>query len=198
MTIDIDQLEGDAAEEGAATEDKLLRVVAFAERLQSEETEVIRLENELKKAKEKKGKTEREDFPALMKELKLKMMELEDGSLVELTEKINCSIAEARKPEAHKWLVDNNFGGLIKTEVSISFGKDEREKAIKLAKDILTDYQYAADFSESVHPATLKSFVVEQLEDAAEKFPMDLFSVFQYNIVEIKLPKKKQSIKKRS
>ena len=177
--IDFEQDNAAPEESGASLE----RIVALARLLRQHQATVETLTEELTDAKEALRKVEQEDLPELMRELGLELMRLEDGSTVEVVNEVQCAITEANRERAHAWLTDNGFDGLIKTEVSVSYGRGERPKAIVLAASI------GGTLKESVHPATLKSFVKEQME-AGTKVPFDLFSVFPYAKAKLKAAKK--------
>lgn len=172
--------EQDAAATGEVEQKASLeRIVALAKILRQRQDEVADLTTELADAKEALRKVEQEDLPELMRELGLELMRLEDGSVVEVTDEVNCAITEANREKAHAWLTENGFDGLIKTEVSVSYGRGERAQAIVLAASI------GGTMKEAVHPATLKSFVKEQMA-AGVKVPFDLFSVFPYAKAKLK------------
>ena len=176
--IDFEQ-DNAAPAEGASLE----RIVALAKILRQRQSAVEDLTQELSDAKEQLRKVEQEDLPELMRELGLELMRLEDGSTVEVVPDVQCAITEAHRPAAHAWLTANGFGGLIKTEVSVAFGRGEHDAALALAEKI------GGQVKESVHAQTLKAFVKEQME-AGTKVPFDLFSVFPFNKAKLKPAKK--------
>lgn len=145
---------------------------------------------ELKKAKELQRKLEETDLPELMRELGVTDIKLADGSAVKVVDEVQCSITEANRPKAHKWLEDHGFGGLIKTNVIVAFARDEREEAKTCAAQIKELTGHDAEVAESVHAATLKSFIKEQREKGAE-LPDILFGIFPYVKAKITPPKEK-------
>lgn len=159
--------------------DSLARIVALAKVLRQRQSEVEQLKSDLDDAKEQLRKVEQEDLPELMRELGLELVKLEDGSIVEVSEEVQCAITEANRPQAHAWLTRHGFDGLIKTEVSVSYGRGERAQALELAEKI------GGTLKEAVHPATLKSFVKEQ-RAAGAPVPTDLFSVFPFSKAKLK------------
>lgn len=177
--IDFEQDNAAPQEAGASLE----RIVALARLLRQHQVTVETLTDELTDAKEALRKVEQEDLPELMRELGLELMRLEDGSTVEVVNEVQCAITEAHRPAAHAWLQDNGFGGLIKTEVSVAFGRGEQAAALALAAQI------GGTLKEAVHASTLKAFVKEQME-AGTKVPFDLFSVFPYAKAKLKAAKK--------
>ena len=100
----------------------------------------------LKAAKEKERVLKEETLPGMMQELGVTKMGLTDGNEL-----------------AWGWLEANNFGGLIKTEVQVAFGKGELEDARKLLDDLASIGITNGVISRDVHPQTLKAFLKEQL-----------------------------------
>ena len=156
----------------------LQRVVQLAELLLKLRANVSRLEDELKAAKEDVRRVEQEDLPDLMQELGLQTFKLATGEVVDVKQDVECGISEERRARAHAWLTENGFGGLIKTEVVAKFGRDERDAAVACAEQI------GGEMIERVNPATLKSFVKEQME-AGRAIPFDLFAIHPFNRVKI-------------
>lgn len=178
-------------EQAAAGSDALDRITALARLLVQQQAEVARVELELGAAKAALARTETEDLPELMKELGLLDIKLLDGSKVEVKQEVQCGISEARRPEAHKWLTDHKFGGLIKTAILLEYDSDERALAVKAAQKIAKALNRDVEVKEQVHPATLKSFIKEQLALGAEgsKPPADLFGIFPFNKAKVTAPK---------
>lgn len=174
----------DDQKDDLATADKMEQVVILAKRLVEEKAELKRLETEAKEAKKALLKTERNDLPDLMMELGLTQIKLENGMVVEVKEDCTASLTAATKGAAFAWMIENNFGGLIKTEVSIPYGRGEREQAVELVKT-LDAQDIKADLSESVHHSTLKAFVKERLAEG-DSIPMELFNVYPFNKANVK------------
>lgn len=158
------------------------RAVQLATLLVKSQSDVAALELELAEAKAAVQRLEQEDLPELMQELGLASFKLEDGASVDLTQDVFCGITEARRASAHKWLLDNGFGGLIKTQVVAEFGKGELDAANEAARTI------GGTVKEAVHPATLKSFVKEQLAKGSP-LPTELFGINPFNKIKITLKK---------
>jgi hypothetical protein len=129
----------------------------------------------------------RRTIPDIMTELAMEEFKMSDGSVISVKEDIKCGLTEERKPAAFTWLEENHFDGIIKTSVNTAFGKGEVEKAKQLI-EMIAAAGFSAEMSRSVHPATLKSFVKEQLE-AGFPIPIDTFGVFEFKQAKIKLPK---------
>lgn len=151
---------------------------------------VARLDTDLKKAKEVQRRLEQEDLPELMREFDLSEIKLADGAAVKVVDDLDCSITEERRVTAHAWLEEHGFGGLIKTAVTVDFGREEREKAAACAAQIQETVGRPAQLGERVHPATLKAFLKERLA-AGAGVPFELFGVRAYARAKITAPRAK-------
>lgn len=175
--LDFEKDAADTAAEPASLE----RVMELANLMVEREKEVSRLEQELKEAKAALAAVQTEDLPRMMEEIGMKLVMLADGSKVEVVDDVHCGITEARRDAAHKWLVDNGFGGLIKTQVIVSFDRGELDAACAYTEELnRMDPEHPAAMKDAVHPATLKSFVKEQLAAGAE-IPQDLFGIHPFS-----------------
>lgn len=166
----------------------LQRAVQLAELLIELRNKVEDLETQLTKAKADVRRVEQEDLPDLMQELGLETFKLKTGEMVEVKPEVDCGISEERRARAHEWLVANGFGGLIKTEVVVTFGRGEHDEAEGFAKEVAQQGK-EPNLVERVHPSTLKSFVKEQMA-AGKPVPFDLFGVHPYSKVKITAAKK--------
>lgn len=173
--------------------EQLTRIRTMAERLVIAQKEVKCLEEALEAAKDVEKRLEREDLPELMRELGFTSFTLTDGSKAELVDDVACNITAENHEDAIRWLDQNGFGGLVKTQMQVTFNREDRDAAIKLAQGVLLAAKAAhveiePIVSEKVHPATLKSFIKEELGKGA-KVPFDLFSIHPYSKVKIKAGK---------
>ena len=169
----------------------LERAVELATLLTDQQAHVARLEAELTEAKAAARRTEQEALPALMSELGLTEFRLKDGTLVRLTEDVQCGITEERRAAAHEWLVAHGHGGLLKVAVWVAFGRGERDAATALAERLAAELRpggHAPVVKEEVHASTLKAWVKERLA-AGEQIPLDLFGVHPFNRATLKFPK---------
>jgi len=164
---------------------ELTRVVALAELLKTQKHELEGLTMQVDDAKKALLKTEREDLPNLMAEVGLTEIKLEDGTIVSIKEEVDASISVAKRPAAVAWLNENGFGGIIKTEVSVTFGAGSHDAAEELKTFLAEEGYETAEMSETVHPSTLKAFVRERLA-AGTAIPFDTFGIFPYSKAIIK------------
>lgn len=166
----------------------LQRAVQLAELLLQLRKNVERIKGELDAAEKDLRRVEQEDLPELMQELGLETFKLKTGEVIEVKPEIDCGISEERRPAAHDWLLKNGFGGLIKTEVVVTFGRGDQAAASTFAREV-ADAGKSPAVVERVHPSTLKSFIKEQMS-AGKPVPFDLFGVHPYNKVKVTSSKK--------
>jgi hypothetical protein len=151
--------------------------------LQSLENEIKEDEEKIKIKKERADKLSGEVIPTMMKEMSLSSLKLADGSSVEVKPVYGASIPVAKREEAFNWLRNNGLGDLIKNEITVSFGRNEDNKAMAYA--ILAKGQgYEPAQKLKVEPMTLKALVRERLESGQE-MPFELFNVFAGNKTKI-------------
>lgn len=151
------------------------------------EKEVERHEEEIKELKAQITNIEEETLPCAFQELGIEKIKMEDGSTVSISQEVYSGLTSDTKPAAYQWLIDNNFGGLIKTEIKINYSRDQEEQARRQYKALL-DKGYDAGIKQDVHHQTLKSFLKERLQ-SGEKFPMELFSARPIFKAKIRQPK---------
>lgn len=195
-------IEQDAAAAGPVSSDLLERITTLAKLMVEQQAELAAATAAAEAAKAALDRTETEDLPELMKEIGLLELKLADGSKVEVKPDLHCGISEARRPDAHAWLEEHEFGGLIKTELRLAFDRDERQKAVAAAIRISKLFKgaRAVEMVEAVHPATLKAFLKEQLALGAEgsQPPAELFGIMPYDKAKLTPPKAAAPVKRKA
>ena len=151
------------------------------------------LEDELKGAKGDLFRISTVDLPEAMREAGLEKFTTTDGLEIGVSREVMCGISEARREAALSWLVSNGFGGIIKSGVDVTFGRDEGEAAEKLVEQLKGDGLDVA-FNQSIHAQTLKAFVKERMADTESEaeFPLELFGVFPFDKATVKASKKRK------
>lgn len=168
-----------------ASEDSLTRLRQMGQTLAEQQAKVADLSKQLKEATAIQNRLELEEIPQLMEEVGVTYFGMPDGSEIRVKKEFACGITEKTRDRALRWLIENGFGGLIKTEVALAFGRGERDEAEAAAARLANDGEYEVEMREAVHPATLKSFVKERME-SGETFPLDLFNVRPYDKATLK------------
>ena len=148
-------------------------------KLKKLEDEFQEKEKELKELKRHLDLLSGEVIPTMMQEMNISTLKLADGSSVEVKPVYGASISAVNKEAAFKWLRENGLGDLIKNEITVSFGRNEDNKAQQYA--VLAQGQgYQPVQKLKVEPMTLKALVRERLESGQE-MPSDRFNVFSGN-----------------
>ena len=137
------------------------------------------LEDELKTKEKNLEKISGDVIPTMMTEMNISTLKLADGSAVEVKPVYNASISTDKKEEAFNWLRNNDLGDLIKNEITVSFGRNEDNKALQYA-NLAQGQGYQPIQKLKVEPMTLKALVRERVE-SGQDIPSDLFNVFAGN-----------------
>ena len=152
-------------------------------KLKAMEDDLTAKEDAIKKLKKDIDVISGEVIPTMMQEMNLSTLKLADGSSVEVKPVYGASISAAKKEEAFNWLRNNGLGDLIKNEITVSFGRNEDNKAASYA-ELAQGQGYQPVQKLKVEPMTLKALVRERLESGKE-MPTDLFNVFAGNRTKI-------------
>tara|TARA_R110002094_G_scaffold196979_1_gene169591 strand:+ start:81 stop:644 length:564 start_codon:yes stop_codon:yes gene_type:complete len=151
--------------------------------LQKLEDEVKEDEERLKTKKQRIDKLSGIAIPEIMESMKLKTMKLSDGSGIEIKEMYSATIPVANREGAFNWLRNNGLGDLIKNEITVSFGRNEDNKASEYA-DLARGRGYQPSQKLKVEPMTLKALFRERSENNQE-LPAEHFNLFKGNRTKI-------------
>jgi len=136
-------------------------------------------EEELKKLKKDVEILSGDVIPTMMTEMNISTLKLSDGSAVEVRPIYGASISPNNREAAFNWLRDNGLGDLIKNEVTVSFGRNEDNKAVEYTV-LAQGHGYQSIQKLKVEPMTLKALARERVE-SGQDMPSDLFNVFAGN-----------------
>ena len=125
-----------------------------------------------------------EVIPTMMSEMGLAELKLQDGSHLKVSTSYRATITEANKEAAFNWLRNNGLGDIIKNEISVSFGRNEDNKAATYA-ELAKGQGFQPTQKMKVEPMTLKALVRERIE-AGLDMPTEIFGVFSENKTTIK------------
>jgi len=114
----------------------------------------------------------------------LSYLKLADGSSVEVKTNYSATITLANKEKAFNWLRENGLGDIIKNELTVSFGRNEDNKAAEYA-ELAKGQGYQPTQKLKVEPMTLKALVRERIE-GGKPLPTEIFNVFIGNKTTIK------------
>ena len=167
--------------------DKTTNINKLADKIKELQAQQEQLQIQEDAVKQKKKDIEYlsgEVIPTMLSEMGLSFLKLQDGSSVEVKTNYSATITQAKKAEAFNWLRENGLGDIIKNEISVSFGRNEDNKAAdyaELAKSQGLDPMQKL----KVEPMTLKALVRERLE-AGKEMPTELFNIYVGNKTTIK------------
>ena len=148
-------------------------------RLRDLEAEVKAQEEKIKQTQKEIARISEDVIPTMLSEMGLSQLKLADGSSVDVKPFYTASISVANREKAYKWLRDNGLGDIIKNDVTVSFGRNEDNKAVDYA-NLAKSQGFEPTQKLKVEPMTLKALVRERIE-AGKNLPMDIFNVYVGN-----------------
>jgi len=154
------------------------------ERLNNMQKKLELEEENIKKTKKELKHVSVEIIPTMMSEMGLSHLKLMDGSSVDVKPDYKASITIANRKAAFNWLRDNGLGDIIKNDITVSFGKNEENKAADYAA-LAQERGYQPTQKLKVEPMTLKALVRERIEAGVE-MPTELFNIYVENKTTIK------------
>ena len=117
--------------------DKTTNINKLADKIKELQAHQKQLEVQEDSIKQKKKDIELlsgEVIPTMLSEMGLSYLKLQDGSSIEVKTNYSATITQANKENAFKWLRENGLGDIIKNEISVSFGRNEDNKAADYAE----------------------------------------------------------------
>ena len=180
MSINFEQDQQDAmsrTENIQSLADQVQRLEGLLQKIETSE-------NNLKDLKKAYQHISGEVIPTMMSEMGLSELKLQDGSHLKVATSYRATITEANKEAAFTWLRNNGLGDIIKNEISVSFGRNEDNKAADYAA-LAQERGYQPTQKLKVEPMTLKALVRERIE-AGKEMPTEIFGVFSENKTTIK------------
>ena len=167
--------------------DNIQSLADQVEKLESLQTRLESQEENIKNTKKQLEHLSGEVIPTMMSEMGLSDLKLMDGSSVDVKPHYSATITVANKDAAFKWLRNNGLGDIIKNEISVSFGRNEENKAADY-DSLAQERGYQPTQKLKVEPMTLKALVRERIE-AGKEMPTEIFNVFVGNKTTIKRSK---------
>jgi hypothetical protein len=158
------------------SDENVTGIAGLARRAKLLEKELEDLEASLREKSEQYRNLTEVTLPEAMAEAGMRKFVMDDGSMVEIKPFYGASISKARQAEAFQWLRDNKLDDIIKSTVSVRFGRGEAELHTQLI-GLLASKGYSPEQAEKIEPQTLKAWVKERVEKG---LPIDseLFGVF--------------------
>jgi hypothetical protein len=158
------------------SDENVTGIAGLARRAKLLEKELEDLEASLREKSEQYRNLTEVTLPEAMAEAGMRKFVMDDGSMVEIKPFYGASISKARQAEAFQWLRDNKLDDIIKSTVSVRFGRGEAELHTQLIS-LLASKGYSPEQAEKIESQTLKAWVKERVEKG---LPIDseLFGVF--------------------
>lgn len=143
------------------------------------------MEEDLKAAKSALHALRTGRIPDLMAELQMDQLTFQ-GWEVKVDDLVSGSLPKdpAKRDRAIKWLEEHEGAGLIKTGVSVDFGREQHETALGVWKALDAE-GYPANIQSTVHAQTLQSFARQRLKDGDDLDP-DVLGLFIGKIAKMK------------
>jgi len=164
--------------------DNIQSLADQVQRLEAMQQQLEIQEDALKEKKKQIQHISGEVIPTMMSEMGLAELKLHDGSHLKVSTSYRATITEANKEAAYNWLRENGLGDIIKNEISVSFGRNEDNKAADYA-ELAKGQGFQPTQKMKVEPMTLKALVRERIE-AGKEMPTEIFGVFSENKTTIK------------
>jgi len=153
-------------------------------KLRAMEDQLKIMEDALKNKKKEIDRVSGEVIPTMLSEMGLSQLKLMDGSSVDVKPFYSATISAQNKDRAYNWLRTNGLGDIIKNDISVSFGRNEDNKAAKYA-ELAKSHGFQPTQKLKVEPMTLKALVRERIE-AGKEMPTEIFNIFVGNKTTIK------------
>lgn len=125
------------------------------------ENSIEELELTLDRKKEELRKIATETLPNMMKEIGLESVTLPGGKVIKIADVVYAKLPD-NATQAFDWLREKDMDGVIKTQVTLNFGKGEDEQLLEL-ESMLREAGWVPNVKSTIHHMTLKALVKEQI-----------------------------------
>jgi hypothetical protein len=165
MADHVDDFDVGTKGEASASPDALVNLRESIQTMIDLEKNIAILEDDLKAAKHSLQSIRTGRLPDLMAEIQSDHF-THDGWECKLTDFVSGSLPKNpnKRAAAIKWLEKNEAGGLIKTDVNLSFGRSQYDEANELADNLIKE-GHAVVLSSGVHAQTLQAFARERIRN---------------------------------
>jgi len=182
----------DILESPALSGSDLAAVTALIDALSATQARRERLEEELKITNQEIITLTDSLIPDKLRSVGLRALTMTDGRQITIKAMLFVTITEARKSTAYAWLHTHGLGDIIKTEAVIRLLNDSplTFAKVKAAISALPGGAGEVELKESIHPATLKACIREQVDNGNAEFYSEetrkLFGMHEINRAVIK------------
>lgn len=160
----------------------LAQLSLLAEQQAQAQSKVAQLEAQLAEARDELKDLAERQVPELMDSVGISEFKTSSGLKIKIDETIRASISKVNAARAFTWLKDHGHAALIKSKVSVAFGKGQEGDAEALAKQLSESFE--VEMNTTVHPQTLGAWVRERLGEG-EEVPLELFGVHRQRVSKI-------------
>jgi hypothetical protein len=187
-----------AAKQAAVPEDKLMQIKGKVSEVRDLERQISNLQERLELARKKSFEIQTSSLPNLFDEVGITELGIPaEGNSPAYTARLlpvyRANIAmdwdAGRREAALDYLKSNGYEDLIKVQVTVNFKRGEIKAAQQFAANLAEQFGVDPDVKESVHSATLSSWLRECVEERHEV--PDLEKIGGYIGREVKLRQKK-------
>jgi hypothetical protein len=174
---------GEGAEKSAP--DSLARLIDMSKELLKMEELVEQAEEDLKAMKSSLQLLRTGRIPDMMNEIGISSITVDDR-VIEVSDFVSGSLPKdpEKRARAIAWLDSVGAGGLLKTEVTVEFGRNQHNEALSLAGE-LREKGHAMDVTSNVAPQTLLKFARDKLK-AGEPIDFEALGLYTGKIAKVK------------
>lgn len=162
----------------------LSQVYKLVKQLEQAEEEVSSIEETLKAKKQLVEELKTRTIPDAMGGLT--QVKTDTGAIVIIDRIVRANIPKDQRPEAFNWLDRAGHGGIIKTEILLSYPRNQLEAA-KATVEQLKGLGLNPQLEQEVHWATLNAWAKDQLDKGLE-FP-NFIGIFEGKTTKVKYGK---------
>lgn len=183
---DFSAFEGFSSNEDEAT---LANLMTHAETMRELKAQIDDVQATLDSLNKHYNYIAQEIIPNMLDELGLKKFELKDGSQITVKDFMSGSLPKEENQfnTAIQWLKDNDLENILKTDVTIKFGKGEENRS-QNAIGMLEENGYEPDVKYGVHPQTLYASIRELTKEGVV-IPYEMLGLYAGKKADIKLSK---------
>jgi hypothetical protein len=178
--------------------DALHRLYKMAAAVDTLDNNIAKREDEIKEARKQKQTLLREDIPDLMEEAGVEEFKTKSGLKVTVKRnELYAHISQANQKAAYKWLKAHGYGHMIKGTMNIVLDLEAEgaEEAVGALEEICDTHEYGYEEKQSIHAATLKSFIKSLREERSTapkpnikrlNPPEAIFGIYEYSEAKVK------------
>lgn len=154
-------------------------------RLTAAVQKAVDLEEQLKAAQAVVNAIQMKELPELLAEMELEEFTTSSGLRIKVKSDLKVSITKEKLNAAVAWMDENGFGDLVKRAFTVSFGRDEADRAAEFATKLGEEAGLDVESGMKIESSTLKKFVKDRLSEGGD-LPLELFNVFEFKVAEVK------------